>query len=341
MTDELSQATPDASNAQAASTADEPVSLEANIDAAFDAVDAKIGDDEAAAAKAETPAVDPENPTPEAAANPDPEAEAAAAEAAKAAEAAEQALAAPDRFTSAAKTEWANTPPAVQAEVDRMRTELESGLSQKDEQLKKYEGLEEFVSLAESQGQTVADMAKNYAGMENMLRKDPIAGFQQIAQNLGLNFQQVAAHVLNVQPNQQAMQYEQTINGLRNELSGLKLQFQNIDNSMTEQNNAALQGEIEAFAKDHEHFETVRADMGGLISSEMAKDLPEAYELAVKMRGLTATPKKITKDEDLAAQTQKGKLSVDGAPASGSNPDKAKPPKSAREAVDRAFATIG
>jgi len=330
-------ATADASNAQTESpAADGPVSLEDNIDNAFATIDAREAEEE-------TPA-DP-NPNPDAGDKVEPSPEEAAIE-----EVVEQpadvvdAISAPDRFTDSAKTEWANTPPAIQAEVERMRTELESGLTQKDEQLSKYAGLEDLQKLAESQGQTLADVAKNYAGMENMLRQDPIAGFRQIAANLGLNLNQIAAHVMNVRPDQQAARYEGEINNLKRELQGMKQQFKNIDTSFTEQTNAALQSEISAFAKDHEHFETVRAHMAILIQTNMAKNLPEAYKLAVKERGLTASETASTeakKKDDLAAQTQKGKLSVAGAPASGSTPDKVKPSKSAREAIDRAFSNLG
>lgn len=330
-------ATADASNAQTESpSADGPVSLSDTIENAFASVDAREAEEEAPAEP---------NLSPDAGDEVEPSHEEAAIE-----EAAEQpadavdAINAPDRFTDSAKTEWANTPPAIQAEVERMRTELESGLTQKDEQLSKYAGLESFQKLAESQGQTLADVAKNYEGIENLLRQDPIAGFRQISANLGLNFNQIAAHVMNVRPDQQAARYEGEINNLKRELQGMKQQFNNIDTSFTEQTNAALQSEISAFSKNHEHFETVRADMGALIQGNMAKDLPEAYELAVKMRGLTASEPASTeakKKDQLAAQTQKGKLSVAGAPASGSNPDKVKPSKSAREAIDRAFANLG
>lgn len=249
---------------------------------------------------------------------------------------------APDRFADAAKGEWANVPPSVKAEINRAVGELETGIEGYRQKLAPYEGLEQFAQMAADGKTTLAQAMQHYHGMENMLRQDPIAGLTRIAANLGLNFNQIAAQHLRVNPNQQAVQYENVINGLRNEVGTLKNQLQGIDKRFSEQDQNALNSQIDTFKDGKEHFETVRADMGTLIQMGKADDLQSAYDLAVRMNGLSNTPSNganTMKDNAKAVQTQKGSLSISGAPDKASKAASGKGKlKSTRAALADAFA---
>lgn len=248
---------------------------------------------------------------------------------------------APVRFTDAAKGEWANVPPSVKAEINRAVSELETGIEGYRQKMAPYEGLEQFAKLAADGKTTLAQAMQHYHGMENMLRQDPIAGLSRIAANLGLNFNQIAAQHLQQHPNQQAMQYENTINNLRNEIGGLQQQIKGFGERFSQQDQDALNGQIDTFKDGKEHFETVRADMGTLIQMGKAEDLQSAYDMAVKLNGLTITPSNganTKKDNAKAVQTQKGSLSISGAPNKASKAADGKGKlKSTRAALADAF----
>ena len=248
----------------------------------------------------------------------------------------------PARFRGVNAEEWATVPANIKAEMNRAVNEIEGGLqSYLSEQMKPYQGLEQFAELAQQGGTTLQAAMQNYHGMEQQLRADPIKGFQRIAANMGINFNQLAAQVANVAPNQQAMQYEQTINSLRNELSSVQSQMKTIDQRFTQQDQSALEGQISDFSQGKEHFEAVRADMASLIQMGKAEGLQSAYEMAVKFNGLSIAPSNgvnTSKETSKAAQTQKGSLSVSGAPNKASNASKGNGKhKSTRAALEDAF----
>ena len=248
---------------------------------------------------------------------------------------------APEGFTAAAKAEWANVPASVKSDITRRMSEMEAGINGYKQKLEPYQGLDQFAQLAQQGGTTLQAAMQNYHGMEQQLRADPIKGFQRIAANMGINFNQLAAQVANVAPNQQAMQYEQTINSLRNELFSVQNQMKTIDQRFTQQDQSALEGQISDFSKGKEHFEAVRADMATLIQIGKADDLQSAYDMAVKYSGLKNSPSdgdNVQKDKALAAQTQKGSLSVSGAPNKASKALNGKGKhKSTRAALEDAF----
>ena len=248
---------------------------------------------------------------------------------------------APEGFTAAAKAEWANVPASVKSDITRRMSEMEAGINGYKEKLEPYQGLEQFAELAQQGGTTLQAAMQNYHGMEQQLRADPIKGFQRIAANMGINFNQLAAQVANVAPNQQAMQYEQTINSLRNELFSVQNQMKTIDQRFTQQDQSALEGQISDFSQGKEHFETVREDMATLIQIGKADDLQSAYDMAVKINRLknsSSDGDNTQKDKALAAQTQKGSLSVSGAPNKASKALNGKGKhKSTRAALEDAF----
>ena len=248
----------------------------------------------------------------------------------------------PARFRGVNAEEWATVPANIKAEMNRAVSEIEGGLQgYLSEQMKPYEGLEQFAELAQQGGTTLQAAMQNYHGMEQQLRADPIKGFQRIAANMGINFNQLAAQVANVAPNRQAIQYEQTINSLRNELFSVQNQMKTIDQRFTQQDQSALEGQISDFSQGKEHFEKVREDMATLIQIGKADDLQSAYDMAVKINRLKNSPSdgdNTQKDKALAAQTQKGSLSVSGAPNKASKAASGKSKhKSTRAALEDAF----
>lgn len=276
-------------------------------------------------------------------------AEATATEAPKADAAADTAADdAPARFSADAKAAWKDAPPAIKGEVKRALSELEGGLNQYRERLAPYQGLEQFAQLASQGGKNLATVMQNYYGAEQMLRQNPAQGVAHILSNLGISPQEVAAAILQVEPNQQAAQSDRTIYELRQQVQQLQQQVGTVAQTFEQQQAAEAMLMIEQFKANKPRFDELREDMQFFVAHGKASTLDEAYALAERLNPApqvtpppasapaTAAPSPIP-----AAQTRKAALSVTGAPASGSNPTTRKAPSSARGAIDNAFASLG
>lgn len=253
----------------------------------------------------------------------------------------------PKRFSEDAKAAWNEAPEPVRAEVHRATKEMEAGLAKYKGDAEAFSELKEFADLAKSQGTTLKDAMRNYVGMENMLRKDPIAGLQQIAQNLGIPLRDIAAHIVGQKPDQVASQHERIISELKQTVQQLQQQIGGVTKTIDQQREQSASQTVAQFASSpgHERFEELATDIKFFLETKRASDLDEAYTLADRLNPGPARPAtpaiSPTIKPDTAAQTRKGSLSVNGAPSSGSDPATRKPPSSAQESVKRAFAQLG
>lgn len=250
---------------------------------------------------------------------------------------------APNRFSGDAKQAWQDTPEPIRAEITRAIEELEGGIQQYQADFEPYR---EFDKQIKANGQSFKQIIDHYTGMENLLRTDPIGGLDAICRNMGTTLQDVVQQYSQRPP--EIIQQDSIIHGLRSELSNFRNEMQTMQSSM-EQRTAQqqLEQQIIAFAADKPRFDELREPMSKMIDAGLATNLQEAYDMAERLNPAPqANAKTADKAEpakpDKAAQTRdKGKLSVTGAPSSGSNPANRKTPTSARQAVDRAFDSLG
>lgn len=99
--------------------------------------------------------------------------------------------------------------------------------------------------------------------------------FSQLAREYGIDLGQVQAP----QPQDAQTQY------LMQQLNELRQSQQLWQNQFQQQEQARAQQELQAFSTaDKPHFDAVRNDMADLLETGKAKDLQEAYEMAVWMR---------------------------------------------------------
>jgi hypothetical protein len=254
---------------------------------------------------------------------------------------------APSRFSPDAKAAWKDAPPAVRGEIKRAITELESGLAQKNDKLRSFEGLEQYVPLAAQGGKTVAQIFENYVGFERMVRQNPIQGTMHLLSNLGISAHEVAAAILGQEPSQQAAQSDRTIMELRQQVQQLQQQVGTVAQTFEQQQAAEAMRMIEQFKANKPRFDELRTDMQFFMEHGKASTLDEAYALAEKLNPLPqVTPQPAPAPVQAvpaipAAQTRKAALSVTGSPAAGSNPTLRKDPSSRRGALDNAFASVG
>ncbi len=255
---------------------------------------------------------------------------------------------APARFTETAKAKWHGADPEIRGEVLRMQRELTDGYQKYKEAAERDGSLSEFHEMAKASGKDLGGVVREYVNMENALRKDPVGGLDTICQRLGFSLRDVAAHVLNQTPDQNASQQDAVIRELRQELAGLKEQVGGVTKTFQQQREQSTLSEINKFAADNPRFEELADDIAFFMKSGRAKDLPEAYQLAER---LNPAPASQAKDEAPAAssaapapsvQTDKGLKSINGAPSSGSSPAaKKRVAKSLDDALDAAFGRTG
>lgn len=266
-------------------------------------------------------------------------------------EAPKPGLDAPSRFSVDAKAAWATVPDSVKGEVNRAIREMEGGLSQYKQVV---EPLKPFIEMANKHDTTVHDALARYTSLDMALAsqdsKSKFGAIQELIEYAGLSPKEYAALVMGQQPDQAQAQDAATIRELRNEISGLKQQIGGVTTSIQQRREAEVKASVEAFAKEHTRLSEPEfaQSVTRLIETGMAKDLESAYDMAER---LNPAPVVETQQQPAASsvatpkpqpdQTRKGTLSIAGAPASGSNPVTRKPPVSARDALDRAFAGVG
>jgi hypothetical protein len=250
----------------------------------------------------------------------------------------------PTRFSADAKAAWATAPDPVKAEVHRAIRELEQGHEKYKASAQAFEDIKEYDALAKQTGTTLKAALSNYVGIDQLLRKDPIAGMERIAANLGITLRDVAAHVLGQKPDEAASKHERTIAELRQTVQHLQQQVGGVTKSIEQSRVEAIGQNVAAFAASHPRFD----ELSEAIQQEIGHgyDLATAYERAERLNPAPVAARPATKEipaekPDIAAQTRKGSLSVHGAPTSGSDPANRKPPSSAQESIDRAFAQLG
>jgi DNA-binding transcriptional MerR regulator len=260
---------------------------------------------------------------------------------------------APSRFSADAKSQWANAPESVRAEITRAVSEMEAGLKQYQDRFAPYADIDKQLQQT---GQKFQDVVAHYTGIEKMLAEDPIKGMQQIARNLGTSLEAIAAQVTGKTPDQQAHEATQRENALIKKIEGLEKRLGTFEQDTQQQRTASVETAIMEFAAKPEHarFDELSTDILAFMNSHLADEvasaqrtgkfetvLAKAYEMAERLNP-AANPQPDPTPQPEAAQTRKkGKLSPSGAPNGGSNPASRTVPPSAGDAVRNAFKQVG
>lgn len=242
---------------------------------------------------------------------------------------------APARFSADAKAAWEQAPAAIRTETLRALGELEGGLGRYQ---RAFEPLKPYFALARQHNTTLHEAMERYTALDQaLISDDPQSRLKAIAAVLdhaGLSPADYAGLVLGQQ--RPAPAAERPLNELRRELAELKHELGGVTSSLAERQHDEIAREVEVFARDHPRLNDndFAQTVGRLIATGMAGDLKAAYDMADRLK--PASPQKSPAD-----QTRKGQLSIAGAPVSGSNPSTRKPPQTARESLDRSFASLG
>ena len=252
-----------------------------------------------------------------------------------------QAGSPPPGWSVKSKSEWDKLPENIRADIAKREQEVSDGFKQ-------YSGMKElmpYVEMAQRSGTTLKAALDNYTGIENLLRQDPIRGLRQVAANMGIDPQTLAAAFAPQQPSQPADPsnaqpfdpsiLQQYINPLTQELTTLKHQLTQQQQAEQARQQSVINTALERFKSDpaHRYFENVEPLMSQLISSGIVPrtgdhmaDLKAAYDAACyqspEVRDLLIK-EQIAKDEagrkqrekDAAEKARQASRSITGTPS--------------------------
>lgn len=256
---------------------------------------------------------------------------------------------APARFTDTVKAKWHAADPELRGEVLRMEREFKQGFDKYKAGAERDADLNEYHELTARHGTTVKDAFSKYMNLEQALKSQDVnqklAGIEEVFRHAGISPRDYAAHIMGQSPDQVQSQNDATVNELRQHIARLEQQLGGVTQTFQQQREQATLAEINKFAEDHPRFEELADDIAFFMKSGRTNVLSEAYELAERLNPAPATPAPapapVIPAQTAAEDQPKGSKSISGAPSQGSNPGaKRPPPKSNREALQRAFAAI-
>lgn len=250
---------------------------------------------------------------------------------------------APSSWKKEAAEAFNTLPPHVQDEILRRETDFHKGI----EGFKGHaefgramdRAIQPFAQDLQQMGVHPAEAFQRLMTAERMLRTSPpeqkAQYFAQLARDYGVDLGQLA----------QMPTPDPYVSQLEQKLQWLERQQNQWLQSQQQREMESLNSEIQRFASDpsRTHFEAVREDMAALLQTGRAKDLQEAYDMAVYANPQTRAAMLEQQRQDALKQAQSQALSqrakaaavsVKGSsPASGT----AGKPQSLRAALEAAF----
>lgn len=231
------------------------------------------------------------------------------------------AITPPPGWSAEAKAQFNALPPVVQQEIAKREADMDNGGKQWAEQKQNLLGyFEPLREISEKNNSHPADVIKQLVAASDFLDRDPVSAIQWLAQSYGVNL----GNLSKSGANQAAQAYDPRYSALQNELETMR-------GYIEQQESAAVNSSITSFASapGHEHFESVRTEMGQLMmaAAQLGQELSleDAYERAIwskpEIRAqLTAAPAQ--NRQASVDKARRGAISAKGAPASAVAPAK-------------------
>lgn len=266
---------------------------------------------------------------------------------------------APSRFSPDAKAAWVTVPDAVKGEVHRAFRELEQGIEKHREDATIYNDVfKPYVDMALRSNIDPSVQLAEYVKIDQALAKDFTSGIGMIFKNAGIDVREWAQKLV-AQPAGQPPSSDprdQTISELRREIAEIRQNVGGVNQTLRSQHEQGINHSLEAFvgalpAADQALFKELDNEIAAELRDSNTT-LSEAFNRAktvaqaryTKLFGpqtpTVATPAPQTSTPPPGSDPAKGKLSVSGAPGAGMSPD-TRPSPTRRDAIDRAFATVG
>jgi len=228
------------------------------------------------------------------------------------------------------KARWERLDPDVQDELIRRDQEVQRAKQEWDKKAGRYNKLDEVLSPARSMwelnGMTEDQAIKQLLAAENLLRTDPIAGLQWLAQQYGVHPSQVGAMLQQQQQMQpQGSQTDAGLQVLIDQIADLRAWKDQAIQAQEQREADAAERTIAEFKSrpENRYFDDVRDDIVKFLDAGLANSLEEAYERACwanpQIRRLLETQRaEQEKATKAAANAKRAAVSVTGAPNRGS-----------------------
>lgn len=186
-----------------------------------------------------------------------------------------EAIEPPEHWSEGDRETFSSLPKEGQEFLLRRHREMEADYTRKTSEIAPIrKALEPFRPAMEQYGLneaqaigTITQAAQQFWNYQNQLQTQPQEAIRAIAAQFGIELEGDAYA-------------DPDLKSLRQELNETKQQLAQFQQSQFQTQQQSLQSQIEEFAKDHPHFETLRAEMGALMQAGRAKGLEEAYEMA-------------------------------------------------------------
>lgn len=210
------------------------------------------------------------------------------------------AIDSPLSWSGEMKAKWATVPPEVQAYVAKRETEAHQAITRAGQEIKAYapvrQLLEQNGDTFKQYGISQEEGLSRLLGMENWLRADGPAAIKELAKAYNVDLSRLAPQSTAEAATTDQGTADPRVSTLAQDLASAQAELRKVTSYLTAQQrrdheaeqarvsdaNAALARQIAEFANDtkHPHFESVRKQMGALMSADENLSLEDAYEQA-------------------------------------------------------------
>lgn len=204
----------------------------------------------------------------------------------------------PQSWTAEVKAKWATVPPELQTFIAKREADAHAEITKRGEQAKAYEDvLQAYEPLGQlvqahkddfaRRGITPAQAFNTLLQAQKQLDDNPVQGLVQIGLSYGVDLrpllqgQQVA---MPAAPDPRLAAMEAQLQQVRGFLTEQQRTQADAQAQQRQAQESELQQVIGDFSKDKPHFNEVKPVMAALLASEQAKDLAEAYDMAVNAK---------------------------------------------------------
>lgn len=257
--------------------------------------------------------------------------------------------AAPASWSNPAKAKWAALDPELRAEINKREADIHKGFTKMDDERHFAKEMQRatapYEAIIRASGVSIPQAVEQVLNTAYILRTaDPMTKAREIAQvcqQYGVDLRLLAQPQGEQNPQVQALQQR---------LAQMEGQFNQRQQAEKQQLEQQVLNAVETFGQDpkHPHFKAVSAHMGALMQSGEAKDMDQAYEMAVWARPdirsqlLAAQNAQQTQTQQTRQKTERARakaVSVRGGPGGYTAPAQ-NPNMSVRESLEAAMAEV-
>lgn len=210
----------------------------------------------------------------------------------------EPAIDPPQSWTAELKAKWASVPPDMREFIAKREADAHAEITRRGEQAKAYEDVlkayDPIGQLIQShkddfirRGISPVQAFETLLTAQRSLDQNPVNGLVQIGLSYGIDLRPVLQGqqaIVPAQPDPRIAELEAKLRQVEGSLTERQRQERAIAEQQLHAQEAEVQQIIGDFSKDKPYFSEVKPVMAALLSSEQAKDLAEAYDMAVNAK---------------------------------------------------------